>query len=420
MANHKSTIKSYKVVHGASYIVLSVIGASMVVPLVWMVLTSLKRPTDYLLDPKELWPRLPWRLEKTDIERWPVFCRSLITQGESAEPSPGRRVWELIGTEMHKTFLDVSKRKPSPPRGDKPRVDQIILDSEYRKMVVALHEVFTRRELYNERDFAAVDVPEGSKQVLADPDADVDRLALANRMIFDASYPQFVSPAHRLQWENYKYVVVDTNFGRSLLNSAFMTFAVTFGSVFTSSLAAFAFARLNWVGRDKVFLAYLATMMIPSAVTLIPTFVLMRILGWVNTYWGLIVPGMFTAWGTFMLRQFFMSIPRDLEDAALLDGCSIWGIYRHVVLPLSKPAVAALTILTFMGVWREFMWPLIITNTPDMHTLAVALAGFSDRYGIKWQLMMAGSVIMVLPMLVVFIFGQRYFVEGIKLGALKG
>lgn len=129
---------------------------------------------------------------------------------------------------------------------------------------------------------------------------------------------------------------------------------------------------------------------------------------------------MFTAWGTFMLRQFFMSIPRDLEDAALLDGCSIWGIYRHVVLPLSKPALAALTILAFMGVWREFMWPLIITNTPDMHTLAVALAGFSDRYGIKWQLMMAGSVIMVLPMLVVCIFGQRYFVEGIKLGALKG
>ena len=113
-------------------------------------------------------------------------------------------------------------------------------------------------------------------------------------------------------------------------------------------------------------------------------------------------------------------IPRDLEDAAQLDGCSIWGIYRNVVLPLSKPALAALTILTFMSVWREFMWPLIITNTPDMFTLPVALAGFHEMYGVRWTLMMAGSVIMILPMLLVFIFGQRYFMEGIRLGALKG
>ena len=269
-----------------------------------MVLTSLKRPADYVLDPKEWWPPLPWRLEKTDIERWPAFCRDLIAQSKSDQPSPGKRIWELIEAERHGAFVEVSKRQPPPRSGETPRADQIILEIEYRKMSVALHHVFRRRDFYNERDFPVIEVPEWSKRILADPEADVDRVALAKRKIFDVSLPKSVSSIHRLQWTNDKYVVMDTNFCRALFNSAFMTFAVTFGSVFTSSLAAFAFARLNWLGRNKVFIAYLGTMMIPSAVTLIPTLILMRNLGWVNTYWGLIVPGIFTAWGTFMLRQF--------------------------------------------------------------------------------------------------------------------
>lgn len=223
-----------------------------------------------------------------------------------------------------------------------------------------------------------------------------------------------------LHWENYRTVMVETNFGRALFNSFLVTFSVTFGQVFTSSLAAFAFARLKFVGRDRIFFGYLATMMIPGAVTMIPVFILLRQLHWVNTYWGLIIPGMFSAYGTFMLRQFFMGISSDLEDAAIIDGCSAFGVYWHVVLPLSKPALATLSILTFMGSWRSFMWPLIITHTRDMFTLPVALAQFQEMFGVQWTLMMAGSVIMIVPMLVVFIFGQRYFVEGIQLGALKG
>jgi len=224
----------------------------------------------------------------------------------------------------------------------------------------------------------------------------------------------------KAHWGNYRKVMVETNFARALFNSFLVTISVTVGQVFTSSLAAYAFARLEFRGRDKFFLGYLATMMIPAAVTTIPLFILMRYLRWVNTYWALLVPGMFSAYGTFMLRQFFMTIPKELEDAAIIDGCGPLGVYWNVILPLSKPALATLSILTFMGSWRSFMWPLIITHTRDMFTLPVALAQFQEMYGVQWTLMMAGSVIMIIPMLIVFIFGQRYFVEGIQLGAIKG
>lgn len=221
-------------------------------------------------------------------------------------------------------------------------------------------------------------------------------------------------------WENYRTVMVETNFARALFNSAVVTIIVTTGQVFTSSLAAYAFARMNFPGRDRLFIGYLGTMMIPAAVTMIPLFILMRQLHWVNTYYALIIPGMFSAYGTFMLRQFFMTIPTELEDAAIIDGCGVWGVYWNVILPLSKPALATLSILTFMGSWRSFMWPVIVTHTRSMFTLPVALAQFQEMYGVEWTLMMAGSVIMIIPMLLVFIFGQRYFVEGIQLGALKG
>jgi multiple sugar transport system permease protein len=160
--------------------------------------------------------------------------------------------------------------------------------------------------------------------------------------------------------------------------------------------------------------------MIPGAVTVIPSFILMRELRWVNTYWALVVPAMFSAYGTFMLRQFFMGIPRELEEAAILDGCSSWGVYWHVILPLSKPALAALGILTFVESWRSFMWPLIMVQSDDLFTLPLALSMFQQMFGVHWTLLMAGSVIMILPMLLVFVVGQKYFIEGIQVGAVKG
>ncbi len=221
-------------------------------------------------------------------------------------------------------------------------------------------------------------------------------------------------------WQNYTKAWRVVPFARFYLNSIFVTLCVTFGQVATSAMAAYAFARLHFPGRDKIFFGYLATMMVPGAVTMIPVFILLRQLGWVDTYKALIVPAIFTAYGTFMLRQFFLTLPKDLEDAAKIDGCSYVGIFWRIILPLSQPALATLTTFTFMGTWMNFMWPLIVINTEDKFTLPVGLAYFQSLHHTDWTLLMAASVMMILPILVVFMFNQRFFVEGIKLTGIKG
>ena len=221
-------------------------------------------------------------------------------------------------------------------------------------------------------------------------------------------------------WQNYVRAWNAVPFARFYLNSLFVSICVTAGQVFTSAMAAYAFARLNFFGRDKIFFGYLATMMIPGAVTMIPVFILLRSLGWIDTYKAMILPGIFTAYGTFLLRQFFLTLPKDLEDAAKIDGCSYFGIFWKIILPLSKPALATLTTFTFMGSWMNFMWPLIVINTHQKFTLPVGLAYFQSLHTTNWNLLMAGSLMMIFPILIVFIFTQRYFVEGIKLTGIKG
>jgi multiple sugar transport system permease protein len=250
-----------------------------------------------------------------------------------------------------------------------------------------------------------------------------------------------------VRFDNYPKAWQAIPFPRGYINSIFIAVLVTLGQVFTSALAGYAFARLSFPGRDKLFLGYLATMMIPGAVTMIPVFILFRIMPeilnkitastlWnsdlyignffvgkpvgIDSYFALIAPAMFTAYGTFMLRQFFMSIPRDLEDAAKIDGCSLFGIFWRIILPLSKPALATLFTFTFMGSWNNFMWPLIVTNSMELKTLPIMLASFQGLYATDWTLLMAGSIIVLLPVVIVFIFNQRYFVEGIKLTGIKG
>jgi len=221
-------------------------------------------------------------------------------------------------------------------------------------------------------------------------------------------------------WANYKGAWKAVPFARFYLNSLFVSLWVTAGQVVTSAMAAYAFARLEFPGRDKIFFGYLATMMVPGAVTMIPVFILLRSLGWIDTYKAVILPGIFTAYGTFLLRQFFLTLPKELEDAAKIDGCSYFAIFWRIILPLSKPALATLTTFTFMGSWLNFMWPLIVLNTHEKFTLPVGLSYFQSLHHTDWSLLMAGSLMMILPILVVFILNQRYFVEGIKLTGIKG
>lgn len=221
-------------------------------------------------------------------------------------------------------------------------------------------------------------------------------------------------------WKNYVDVWAVVPFGRFYLNSIFVSVALTAGQVATSALAAYAFARLEFPGRDKIFFGYLGTMMIPGAVTMIPVFILLRYLGWIDTYQAMILPGIFTAYGTFMLRQFFLTLPTELEDAAKIDGCSYLRIFWHIILPLSGPALATLTTFTFMGSWMSLMWPLIVVNSHSKFPLPVGLSYFQGVHNTNWELLMSATVMMMLPILVVFVFAQRFFVEGIKLSGIKG
>jgi multiple sugar transport system permease protein len=223
-------------------------------------------------------------------------------------------------------------------------------------------------------------------------------------------------------WGNYINVWKVVPFARFYFNSLFICASVTIAQVFTSALAAYAFSRLRFPLRDKIFFSYLATMMIPASVTLIPVFVLMRVFGWIDTYKALIIPAAFSAYGTFMLRQFFMTIPRDLEDAAKIDGCSHWCIFVRMILPLSKTALATLTVFVALGNWVSFMWPLLVTNSVEKRTLPVGLAYFQELYQYAqpdWGLLMAGSLVTMVPVMIIFMFSQKFFVEGIKLTGMK-
>lgn len=220
-------------------------------------------------------------------------------------------------------------------------------------------------------------------------------------------------------FDNYEKVFEAAPFGRYYANSLFVAIAVTIGQLITCSMAAFAFARLRFRGRNILFFIFLGTMMIPYNVTMIPSFMVLYWLGWIDSYQALIVPGLASAFGVFLLRQFFMTIPKELEEAAYIDGATKFGVLRKIIIPLSKPALAALAVFTFMGVFNDFIWALIVINSEDMRTVQLGLSVFRSRYLTQWDLLMAGSVTAVIPILIVFFFAQRYFIQGIALSGLK-
>lgn len=223
-------------------------------------------------------------------------------------------------------------------------------------------------------------------------------------------------------WQNYYEAWTLLPFPTFFKNSIIVSVAVVFGQLFTCSLAGYSFSRLRYPGRDRLFLLYLATMMIPFAVIMIPLYVQMRWMGWVDTLWPLIVPAIFTPWGTFMMRQFMSTLPRELEDAARIDGASFFRIYRTIILPLTKPALATLGIFTFLGSWNNFLWPLIIISSLNLKTIPLGMTAFQARMPMRtpWELVMAAATFAILPVLIAFIFGQKYYVQGIVTSGIKG
>lgn len=224
----------------------------------------------------------------------------------------------------------------------------------------------------------------------------------------------------KLMWENFLRISDRFPFETYFLNSLKITVIVVIAQLITSSMAGFVFARLKFKYREALFGLYLATMMIPAQVTLIPNFIIMRNYNLIDTHWSLILPALVSAFGTFLMRQFFMNIPGSLEEAAKIDGCSPFGVYWRVFVPLSKPAMATLAVFVFMGMWNEFLHPLIYINTQDMMTLPLGLAAMQGMYKTDWPVLMASTVLSIAPLIVIFLLAQDFFIKGVTLSGLKG
>jgi multiple sugar transport system permease protein len=220
--------------------------------------------------------------------------------------------------------------------------------------------------------------------------------------------------------ENFQAAWNFAPFGRYLVNTLGIAVSVMVIETITSALAAYAFARLRFRGRDALFLLYLGTLMIPRQVTIIPQFIIMRELGWIDTYQGLIIPQAFSAFGTFLLRQYFLGIPRDLEDAARIDGASRWECFRRIILPLSGPALATLAVFIFLFQWNNLLWPLIMSNSDETRPIAVGIRRFQGQYSTDWSLLMAAATLATIPVVVVYLMAQRWFVRGITLSGFGG
>jgi multiple sugar transport system permease protein len=230
--------------------------------------------------------------------------------------------------------------------------------------------------------------------------------------------PQWIPK--RLDFSNYPRALDRVPLFTQMLNSLKVASLITIGQLITSATAAYAFARMRFPGREFLFIVYLATMMVPEHVKLIPQFVVMNYLDMLDTHSSLIVPKLVSAFGVFLLRQFFMTIPRELEEAAIIDGCNPIRVFWNIMLPLCKPALTALAIFVFMGSWNDLLHPLIFISSNKMRTLPVGLAFFSDFNQVDYTLLMAAATMALGPVIIVYLFAQRYFIEGITLSGIKG
>jgi len=397
------------------YIVLVIFGVTTVFPFLWVVGAAFK-PTDEITSkPLQLFPNpAEWRFSSAfksrEILDWPAFCRKLTEEARRGRPTPGGRLWA---------------RLPARARAltEQCAAGTVLHPVEKEEIVAGLNEALAAGDLFEEEAFSAVAVPDEAKDLMLRAERlgplSARKLARLNRLLIQAAYPMLVKEAVG-PFDNFRKALSMVPFARFFLNSLFVALVVTLGQVATSACAAYAFARLSFPGRDRIFLGYLGTMMVPWTVVMIPTFVMLKAFGWIDTFWALTLPAMFSAYGTFMLRQFFLGIPKEYEEAAKIDGCGYVGIFIHVILPLSKPALATLALFTFIGSWNNLIGPLVFIISEDKMTLPLGLTSFQGLRDTDWGALMAGSLMMLIPMIVLFAAGQRFFTRGIRLTTGKG
>ncbi len=384
------------------HLVLVIGSFTLVLPFVWMLCTSVK-PLEQVA--REQWLAQPRsRLLARDISDDRRFLARL------AAPTPVAAHLRGLMAEPARAMLADFDAKQTP--------DPAVLAGVRQ----ALSDVVTGdRPIYDDQAFADVELQRTAPELIEHMDQ-LQGVSLHrfNRLLLEDALAPVIADAPRFQWSNYIEVFRQIPFLRYYWNSLFVAAAITFLKVFTSSLAAFAFARLQWPGRDKVFLMYLATMMLPGLVMMIPNYQIMIYLGLVDTMLGLILPGAFTAFGVFLLRQFMLTIPTSLDEAAAIDGASKWRLYWDIILPLARPGLITLTIFVFIQSYHSFFWPLVMLKSQHKYTLPIGLLFFESHRAQQTNLLMAAVAMSIIPLIIVFVLLQKYLVKGIQLGAVKG
>jgi len=410
------------------YLMLIIGGITMVFPFLWMVCTSFKSPLEVLSSQVSLIPekkkyfQIDGQLEQVDFllsltlqkelsEREGDMLKEINIRlpGETAAKNDILNVFNRIRTKLeeyfvrtypqsdtreviHNYYLNSFKELPDDLE-DKIRDQFLILGDRLDQVIIASGYA---------RDKVTIVILAGEKRG--------ERLTVD---LDEIIYKRFL-------WENFVKAWQAAPFARYFLNSIFISVVVTIGQVITSALAAYAFARMKFRFKEPLFLLLLATMMIPKQVILIPDYAIISWLRWVNTYYGLIVPFIAAVFGIYFMRQHFETLPQDLFDAASIDGCGRMRILFQVVLPISKPVILTVALFTFIMTWNSLLWPLVMTNTPEMRPLQVGLAVFNQESGTDWELLMAASTFSILPLMFIFFIAQKQFIEGITRSGMKG
>ncbi len=404
-------IKSHRlnryVQNGVIYLILTLFALVMLFPFLFMLFTSLKIPSDTFRYPPRMLPREPVTAQVAGYaEPLPLYY---VTVDGQEKPYALAESNIRVGTYADPTDLANPVTRPVKevaPTGGLIQQQSVMVDGEKKGLFdVEVDGRIIPMILLEQTTFGR----------FVDPN-DPSQTTMQNVRL---STPVEHLTAHV---ENYQRVIQLNNMGRALTNTALVTILVVVGQLTTSVVGGYAFARLNFPGRDSLFVLYLGTIMIPFVMLIIPLYQLMVLIGWVDRLAALIIPWIFTAYGTFLMRQFFITVPKEVEEAALMDGATRWQILWRIFIPASVPALATQATFTFLYAWNSFFWPLVVINTGNEknHVLTLALNVLRGRAADTPNLVLAGAAISILPPLIVFILGQRFFVESVTSSAVKG
>ena len=395
-----------------AYALLLGFGYLMIFPFLYMMFTSFKTSTDVFTFPPRLLPRTQTTVPYEGADA-PLYEFTIDGQQR-----------QLVETDESLRFGFFTTQDLV--NADTPRASEILVEIPLEQATETGQEISLQRSDGRDRNLDVYEVENngqtqelvlayrGSKNLFVDPQDPSTQVYAVARTATKNEYIDF-------QWNNYD-AFTELNLNRALVNTALVTVLVVLGQLITSIFGGYAFSRVEFAGRDTLFLLYLGSIMIPFVVLIIPMYRLMVILDWQNRVVSLILPWIFTAYGTFLMRQFFLTIPKDLEEAAMLDGASRMRILWQIFVPLSRPAIATLAIFSFLYAWNSFLWPLLIINEANEanHVLTLSLIKLSNIAADQPNIVLTGAAIAILPPMIIFILAQRYFIEGLASSGMKG